>query len=249
MQIGNMDYKKRIYKQYASSCKGDGEVFDEKAARRYVAAFSHYLQGWLPTQKDSTILDLACGSGRTLFLLKEKGYSNISGMDISAQQVALARQVTNDVTEGNVLGFLGKTKNKYNLIFAQDIIEHLAKNEVFDILDACHAALSPGGRLILSTPNAESPMCGTRRWGDFTHEIGFTPQALSQILDITGFQQVASREMGPYCHGVISGIRTILWKGLRRIVMFYNMVEIGHRGSGIYTRDFLISVIKPVKEG
>jgi len=243
-----LDYQERIYKQYASVCRGCSEVFDEQEATRSMAAFSRYLAGWLPAAKNANILDLACGSGKTLFFLRENGYTNISGVDISAEQVALARQVTSDVTEGDILEFLGNTSCKYDLIIAQDIVEHLGKNQVFEMLDACHTSLTPGGRLILSSPNAESPMFGSRRYGDFTHGICFTPAALSQVLEIAGFEEASFREIGPYCHGVISGIRALSWAVLRRLLMAYNLVELGHVGSGIFTRDFLICVIKPSME-
>ncbi len=242
-----LDYRTRIYEKYASVFKGDNVEFNTEAAERYGAAFSRYLVGWLPEKKDAAILDLACGSGRMLYLLKQKGYTNLAGVDLSAEQVALARQITDNVAEGDIFGFLAAGKNKYDLIFAQDIIEHVSKDDALNLLDACHAALVPGGRLILSTPNAESPACNFRRYGDFTHEICFTPPALGKIMELTGFEQVASREDGPYCHGVISGIRVLLWEVLRGAIMFYNLVEVGHTGSKICTRDFLISAIKPSK--
>mgnify|MGYP003647639721 CR=1 FL=1 len=244
-----MDYQKRIYEQYASVCRSSGGVFNEKEAMRYAAGFSRYFDGWLPPEKNANILDLACGSGRTLYFLKKKGYSNICGVDISEEQVALARQVTNNVTVGNVLEFLTGKQSKYDLIFAQDIVEHLTKNEVFDMLEACQNALAPGGRLILSSPNAESPMFGFRRYGDFTHEICITPSAVSHVLKIVGFDQVTFREIGPYSHGIVSGIRTVLWAILRWFLKLYNLIEIGHPGSGICTRDFLISAVKPSREG
>ncbi len=240
-----MGYRKRIYDQYATVCKGERSEFDEIGAGRYAEAFSRYLRGWLPEQRNEKILDLACGSGKTLFLLKEKGYTSISGVDISAEQVALARQVTSDVSEGDVLGFLEKRDANYGLIIAQDIVEHLTKDELFDLLDGCYRALMPGGRLILSSPNGESPMCGFRRYGDFTHEVCFTPPALGHVLVIVGFEQAASREIGPYCHGIMSGVRTVLWWMLRRVLMLWHLVEIGHTGSGVCTRDFLISAVKP----
>ena len=243
----SLRYLKRIYDQYASVCKGNCEVFDTAGARRYTAAFSRYFRDWLPAQRDVKILDLACGSGRTLFLLKEMGYSSITGVDISAEQVTLARQVTSNVSQGDVLGFLDGSNAAYGLIIAQDIVEHLTKDELFDLLDACFAALAPGGRLILSSPNAESPMFAYRRYGDPTHEICFTPPALAHVLTIVGFGQISSREIGPHCHGGVSCARSILWWMLRRLVMFWNLVEIGNAGSGVYTRDFLISAVKPRK--
>lgn len=240
-----LNYRDRIYQRYASVCKEQGSVFDVAGARKYASAFSHYLNGWLPAHRNARILDLACGSGRTLFLLKQEGYTDISGVDISPEQVALASQVTPDVFQGNGLDFLADKPRRYELIIAQDIIEHLNKDELFAMLDACHNALTAEGRLILSTPNAESPMFGCRRYGDLTHESCFTASSLAHALAICGFEEVAAREICPYFHGCASGARVLLWWILRRLVMFYNMIEIGHAGSGICSRDFLMSAVKP----
>jgi len=75
-----MDYRQRIYEKYASVCKARGAVFDENEAVRYAQRFSRRLDGWLPSQKDAEVLDLAYGSGRTLYLLKAAGYANILGV-------------------------------------------------------------------------------------------------------------------------------------------------------------------------
>ncbi len=242
-----MDYRSRIYDRYASVCKRSGRVFSQEEAGKYARALSRYTIGWLPKNKDAKILDLACGSGRTLYFLKSKGYYNISGVDISGEQVELARQVTDKVTRRDILEYLAGRTEEYDLILAQDIIEHLTKDEAFEMLEACHNALRPSGRLILSSPNAESPMFGYRRYGDITHEICFTPDTLGQLLEICNFEGICFREIGPYVHGFVSAVRTVLWACFRGLIMFYNLVEIGHSASGVYTRDFLISGTKPCR--
>jgi|SaaInl7_200m_RNA_FD_contig_71_298498_length_1446_multi_6_in_0_out_0_2 SAM-dependent methyltransferase len=240
-----MNYRERIYERYSSVCKKTGSVFSETEARKYADVYSRRLDGWLPQQKDAKILDLGCGSGRMLFFLSKAGYSYVSGVDFSEEQVLLARQVTDNVAQGDFFEFIRGKIEEYDLILAQNIIEHLSKDGAFELLDSCLRALRPGGRLILSTPNAESPMFSSRRYGDFTHEICFTPPMLGQILEIVGFEGIALREMGPYCHGLISGIRRFLWSLIRRLIQLYNLVEVGHSASGVYTRDFLISGVKP----
>lgn len=241
-----MGYRERIYAQYASVCKKTGSVFSETEANKYAALYSRRLAGWLPRQKDAKILDLGCGSGKMLFCLRKNGYSNVSGVDISSEQVELARQVNSNVTLGDVFEFIEGKAAEYDLILAQNIIEHLTKDSAFELLDSCFRALKPGGRLILSTPNADSPMFGSRRYGDFTHEICFTPAVLGQILELVGFEEIAAREMTSNIHGLVSGVRVILWAFLRRLIQFYNLVEIGHSASGVYTRDFLISGIRSI---
>jgi SAM-dependent methyltransferase len=193
----------------------------------------------------ASIVDLACGGGRLLYFFKQSGFKNISGVDISPAQIRLASQVVPNVYGANILEWLHKNTACYDLIIGLDIIEHLHKTEVFDILDLCHSALKPGGRLILQTVNCESPWGNIILYGDFSHEVGFTHNSLSRLLKITGFKDVESREIGPVPinYSFLSSCRYILWQFFRIGMKVWNLVETGSSGSGIFTRIFIISAI------
>ena len=99
--------------------------------------------------------------------------------------------------------------------------------------------------LILQTPNAESPLVGAVAYGDFTHEWFFTPASLADLLRLTGLTQYEARPSGPYAHGLKSALRHILWSGFKVGLALWNLTEVGHRGSGIYTRVFVATAVKP----
>jgi SAM-dependent methyltransferase len=223
-----------------------GGVFDVFSARRCGKAYDWYLRNWLPAKKDAQILDLACGSGWLLYFFRERSYFNIVGVDISPEQVALSRQVTGEVTQDNVLNFLCKHENSFDLIIALDLVEHFHKEEVLTFLDDCYVALRSGGRLILQTPNAETPWGASSLYGDFTHEVCFQYSNLRRLMRLIGFDNVTGRESGPVPKGysIASTVRYILWLGIRLFLQFFNAVETGGSGSGIFTRVFLISGVK-----
>ena len=131
----------------------------------------------------------------------------------------------------------------FDLITALDLIEHFHEPEVLRFLDACHAALKPGGRLILQTPNAESPWGSTMRYGDFTHEVGFTPNALTRLMQLVDFDAVVARELGPvpWSYSAASTIRWIAWQTIRAGLESGDLAETGATGSGVFTRVFVIS--------
>jgi cyclopropane fatty-acyl-phospholipid synthase-like methyltransferase len=55
-----------------------------------------------------------------------------------------------------------------------DVIEHLTRQELFDLLDSVYRVLAPGGVCLVHVPNAEG-LYGMRiRYGDFTHELAFS---------------------------------------------------------------------------
>jgi len=219
------------------------ETFNETVAWQWGRAQRYYLRHWLPEDKDAQIVDLACGGGKLLYFFKRMGYTNITGVDISPEQVKLARQVTPDVEEANVLDWLEAHPASFDLITGFDIVEHFHKDEVLRFLDACHGALKPGGRLILQTPNAESPFGMSIRYGDFTHEVGLNPNALSRLLSLTGFQWIESRETGPIPigHSIKSSIRYLIWQSIRAGLKLWNLAETGGAGSVVFTRVFLIT--------
>lgn len=241
------DYRARIYARYATNFQDAAPTFDPDAAWHWGRAYRYYLRGWLPADREASVLDVACGGGKLLYFFKRMNYADVAGVDISPEQVALSRQVTQSVTESNALDFLSSRKDAYDLITGLDIVEHFHKPEVLDFLDACYGALKPGGRLILQTPNADSPWGTVHRYNDFTHEVGFNPNALSRLLSITGFREIESREMGPVPlgHSVISTARYLIWQSIRAGLKVWNLAETGDAGSGVFTRVFLISGVKP----
>ena len=242
--MGMDDYRSRIYARYATAIQDAGARFDYPGALRWSRPYRRYLRGWLPLNHDAAILEVGCGSGHLLHLLGRLGYSDVTGVDLSPEQVALARQVCPNVVEADAIEWLKGKDGQYDLIVALDVVEHLRKEEVLLFLDACCDSLKPGGRLILQTPNAESAFGLGIRYGDFTHEVGFTPDCLARLLALSGFDGAEPRETGPAVHGVCSAIRFTLWRLVRLGIMAWNAVETGGVGSRIVTRVFLISAVR-----
>lgn len=240
------DYRQRIYASYGKNFQDASETFDRDTSRRWGRARRYHLRGWLPESKSARIVDLACGGGKLLDFFVQQGYRQVEGVDISPDQVMLSRQVTPNVTQGNVIEFLEASPGQFDLITGFDIVEHFYKDEVMRFLDVTCAALKPGGRLILQTPNAEGPWGAQHRYNDFTHEVGFNPNALSRLLRVTGFGGNEARECDPPPYGLslFSSIRFVLWQVIRLQLMAWNLIETGSTGGRVFTRVFLITGIK-----
>ena len=240
------DYRERIYPRYTTHHTPGAHDLSEHDALNNASVLLHRFKPWLPADRAAQCLDVACGSGQMLFTLKLAGYKNLSGVDISAEQVEVARGICPQVEQSDAISYLRNNPEAFDLITGLDIVEHFHKDELFSFLDALYAALRPGGRLILQTPNAETPWGLALRYGDFTHELAFTPKSLSCVLRIAGFTECESRECPPYVHDLKSAVRGLLWKFLCFGMGFWNMVETGSRGSGIYTRVFIAKADKAV---
>lgn len=246
-EIGDSSYRERIYTNYGKNFQDAVAVFEANSSRRWGAARDWYLRRWLPADKSAVIVDLACGGGKLLHFFTERGFQNIHGVDISPDQVALSRQVTANVEQGNVIEYLEANPSRFDLITGFDIIEHFHKDEVLRFLDATYCALKPGGRLVLQTPNAEGPWGAHHRYNDFTHEVGFNPNSLQRLMKLSGLTAVESRECDPppYGYSIFASLRALLWQMIRMSLMAYNMIETGGSGDRILTRVFLASGIRP----
>jgi cyclopropane fatty-acyl-phospholipid synthase-like methyltransferase len=239
-----MDYRKQIYDNYVSLWQNGDSSFDEEASRRWGRAYRFFLRRVLPEDKNAAILDLACGGGKLLYFFTSMGYTNVKGVDISPEQVTLARQVCSDVTLADAVEYLKAHEGEFDFIVGLDIIEHFTKKEVLTFLLAVRNALQENGRVVLQTPNSASLAGAAMQFGDFTHEIGFTPGCLENILRITGFANYEAWELGPAPHGFISTIRFCLWQIIRTGHMVYDFVEVGGQKHPVYTRVFLASAVK-----
>lgn len=144
---------------------------------------------WLPQDRNSAILDVACGEGALLSFLCRAGYSNLSGFDISPENVAICHQLgLTFVRELDALrlGEMGDTQG-YDTIFALDILEHLPKERAAGFLEHLWRLLLPGGSLIVQTPNMGSLGGAWLRYGDLSHHFGLTETSAVSLMMIAGF--------------------------------------------------------------
>jgi SAM-dependent methyltransferase len=244
----NHDYRQCIYDQYLSmKVSMDGRVFSVKEYQSLAEAIKARLRGWLPKDLHTPVLDMGCGPGNFLYLLERLGYTDLTGVDLSPEQIEMGARwcPKSTLIHGDVREFLGENPGHFGLITGFDIIEHFAKSEIMDLVKQIGSALLPGGRLILQTPNAESPWGLMHRYHDFTHEIAFDPPSLKHVLQINGFADFEARECGPCPHGLKSLIRFFVWRLIRFGLLVWNVAETGGAGSGIYTRIFILTAIKP----
>lgn len=145
----------------------------------------------LPSNREVTILELACGHGSFLKLLQNHNYSNAQGIDISADQIAKAKELGhNKVQCADISTFLSESSASYDVIVGIDIIEHLTKAELLNLLELIQQRLNPGGMVIFRTPNCDAPLGSTFFFGDFTHEIYLNYFSAEQVMLTMGFKDI-----------------------------------------------------------
>jgi 2-polyprenyl-3-methyl-5-hydroxy-6-metoxy-1,4-benzoquinol methylase len=243
----NEDYRNIFYKNYFSEKSNKSmNVIYKPRLQNWITATMTRIDRWLPESKDLKILDLGCGFGSLLMGFKLKGYRNLTGIDISNEQILMAKNLNPEITFNriDIISFLRNNNEKFDLITAFDVLEHLRKQEALEVLELIHNALNENGQLIIQTPNAESPWFGNVAFGDFTHEWFYTIGSLEDVLLKIGFKNYCAIGSKPGFVNLNSSIRRVIWELINLFLVIWNLSETGSKGSGIYTRVFLARVIK-----
>lgn len=174
----------------------------------------------IPLPDGSPVLDVGCGRGEWLLWMQRRGFDQLLGVDLSHEEAEIARSRGLCVVGEDAVSYLSSKQEQFAIIHAKDVIEHLDKNECVEFCKAACHALKPGGRLILSTFNAMAPGAATTRYGDYTHESGFTPSSMKQLLRACGFEnaQVISYHA---CPPTLKGsLRGLAWSVVERLARF-----------------------------
>jgi SAM-dependent methyltransferase len=243
-----MNYRDLLYDTYVSNNKiflrqnladPDGQVI------RNLINLHQTMSGWLDeVPRDGKALDVACGAGNILQWLKIEGFVNLFGVDISQEQVEIARQQFPEVVCGDAIAYLEKHPEEFQLITAFDILEHFTKQEAVRFLTAIYGALTPGGRLILQLPNGDSPFAGAVVHGDLTHEVTYTTVSLRHLLLASGFQDIQFQEHAPQPTSLKGLVRCGLWSLIRQLIKGIHLIETGGPSTQVYTRVMRATVVK-----
>lgn len=166
-----------------------------KGDKEFTYLYQYYRKNYLkllPQDKTIRILEIGSGMGHFLYFLEKNGYSNNLGIDISPENVNFCKELGFNVSYANVFEFLAEESHSYDVIIMNDVLEHFEKNEIIQLLNLIFDRLHDSGRLIMKIPNASNPiMASSTRYYDFTHEILFTEESISQLLKNTRYSNIS----------------------------------------------------------
>lgn len=131
------------------------------------------------------ILDIGCGSGDFLGMLKFDSRNSLFGMDVSAAALTIAKQ--KDFVQNTFVGDLTKKEDipqeSFDVIVASEVLEHIGDYKL--ALKHVCAILRPGGHMIITVPYRQ------KYWtphDDFSGHIRrFEPDELESALREAGF--------------------------------------------------------------
>jgi 2-polyprenyl-3-methyl-5-hydroxy-6-metoxy-1,4-benzoquinol methylase len=145
------------------------------------------------------ILDVGCGRGEWLELLRERDWQ-ASGVDLNRVLVAMCQERGLPVIEADAIDYLRSLPEaSLGAVTAFHLIEHLPLPRLIDFLDATVRVLKPGGMAIFETPNPNNVFVSSRYFYlDPTHRHPIPP-ALGQFLaEARGLRRVEILELHPW---------------------------------------------------
>lgn len=182
-----------VQKYYQNHFAKINKDYDPGKYERYVSAeFNNYLK-----DNSKSVLDLGAGAGFLLRTLEERGFRDLTGVEISSDQMDHANAILkiSKMHNANVMDFLRENTRKYDIIFLMDVLEHLSKEDIMEIIKLIKKSLNKGGVFLMQTANACSPLFGLwNRYVDITHTIAFTPESLGMVFREAGFESFEIRE-------------------------------------------------------
>ena len=178
----------KLFEHY-NTYTGRSTVENSDSQKKIFRYLQRILNPWLPINYSTNILDIGCGEGALLAFLKHKGYVNLSGFDISSENVSICHRLGfSFVEQCDVLKLREyPITEQFDVIFALDIIEHLPKQAAAEFLEQIHKRLNSGGYVVIQTPNMGSLLASISRYGDLSHEFGLTEGTARNLLIISGF--------------------------------------------------------------
>jgi SAM-dependent methyltransferase len=185
---GALDTLSHKYVGFEDAFRGSPEQIRSRLAD-YVAIFAGA----------SDVLDIGCGRGEFLLLLREQGITG-RGIDLNDAMVEVCRDQGLDATKADALSYLrGLPDSALGGLFAAQVVEHLEPAYLTNLLEAAFEKLRPGAPIVLETIN---PACWFAFFEsyirDITHVRPLHPDTLKFLLIASGFSPIDIRYRAPY---------------------------------------------------
>ncbi len=165
---------------------GEGDVRDRQ---------QHYLPLF---RERAPVLDVACGRGEFLALLREQGIA-ARGVDADPDMVERCREQQLDVTRDDAFAYLERQEDgSLGGIFSAQFIEHLATPQYVRLIEIAFRKLRTGGVLLLETQNPECLAIYSQSfYVDPTHVRPVPAAQLRFWMEETGFARINTHYVSP----------------------------------------------------
>jgi SAM-dependent methyltransferase len=167
-----------------------------RIVRRLLARFA-------PAARPLRILEVGCGTGSNIALLREFG--EVEAVEPDAWARGFARQRTGARIHAGTLAEVALEDGRYDLIVLLDVLEHIADDA--QALALIRTKLAPGGRLLLTVPAL--PALWSGHDVAHHHQRRYTRATLARVVGQAGYRIVHRGAFNTVLLPVIAGARAI----------------------------------------
>lgn len=141
-------------------------------------------------KQSGSLLDIGCAAGSFLLSMQALGNWQVTGVELTEEVVALARERHNLDVRSGLLEDAHFADAQFDVVTMWDVLEHV--HDPAATLREIHRILKPDGLLLVRVPNLASwdVSLFEASWAGFDaprHLYIFTPQTLSSLMDRSGF--------------------------------------------------------------
>lgn len=195
-----------FYRAFEERFRGTREEVKKK-----LEVYFPFLEPFTATEGKASALDLGCGRGEWLELLREWNIEAM-GVDMDTFMLAACHAENLTVEAGDALAFLQSQENEsHQLVSAIHVAEHLEFDQLLLVVQEALRVLAPGGLLILETPNPENiAVTTTQFYLDPTHRRPLPPALLAFVAEYCGFGRVNTFRLRLFPETATSGITGLI---------------------------------------
>jgi O-antigen chain-terminating methyltransferase len=156
------------------------------------------------------ILDLGCGRGEWLQVLRDEGLS-ARGIDLNAGMIERSRALGLEVEYGDaIVALRAMPPESLGAVTAFHLVEHIPFGAVIALFDEALRCLKPGGIVLFETPNPENVIVGACNfYYDPTHRHPIPPEALRYVAEARGFSDARIHRLHPPAVDAGDGMDTL----------------------------------------
>ena len=141
--------------------------------------------------RDAPFLDLGCGRGEFLQILRGAGVESI-GIDVNPEVLGPLRAQGFTVFEQDLVAFLEHEGPIFSGASVLQVAEHLPPLQIEQVLSLIAQRLVPGAVLIVETPNPLCPFALGMFHTDPTHISPIPPERMRYAVEAAGFERTVT---------------------------------------------------------
>lgn len=186
-KTAKVSFDEKTYLAFEEQHRGN----QEEIRRRQQYYLDTYVKSWLDKDMPGDILDLGCGRGEWLEILRENGYQAL-GIDLNRESLNECQKKDLKVICMDAISYMRSLpEESVRMITSFQLVEHLEMPQLLSLFQELGRVVKKGGVIIMETPNPCNLQVGAASFYlDPTHVRQLHPEFVRFLTEQSGFRQI-----------------------------------------------------------